>query len=96
MAHQCRADADGVLRERGWLLDLEVLATLRHLGARCVEEPIDWEGLGESKVRFGLDAARMGFGLWSLRRRLAAWKRLVASRSDLVTSRGALTCEPNR
>jgi dolichyl-phosphate beta-glucosyltransferase len=60
------------LRERGWLLDVEMLALLQRAGARCVEEPIDWADVGASKVRFGVDAARMALGLWEMRRRLEA------------------------
>lgn len=60
------------LRERGWLLDVELLALLQRAGARLVEEPIDWADPGGSKVRFGLDPARMLLGLWTMRRRLAA------------------------
>ena len=60
----------GLLAERGWLLDVEVLALMRRLGARMREEPIDWADPGGSKVRFGVDALRMLLGLRRIRRRL--------------------------
>ena len=60
------------LRERGWLLDVEMLTLLNRAGARAVEEPIDWADPGGSKVRFGIDPARMLLGLWRMHRRLAA------------------------
>ncbi|MCP3057773.1 glycosyltransferase [Myxococcus sp. K38C18041901] len=59
-----------VLREERWLLDVELLALLKRQGARCLEVPIDWEDFGGSKVVPGLDAARMFWGLFRLRRRL--------------------------
>jgi dolichyl-phosphate beta-glucosyltransferase len=59
-----------LLEERGWLLDVEVLALLGRLGARMREEPIDWVDPGGSKVRFGIDALRMLLGLGKIRRRL--------------------------
>ncbi|MFY2559270.1 glycosyltransferase [Corallococcus terminator] len=59
-----------VLREERWLLDVELLALLKRQGARCLEVPIDWEDFGGSKVVPGLDAARMFWGLFKLRRRL--------------------------
>nr|WP_217443325.1 glycosyltransferase [Myxococcus sp. CA051A] len=59
-----------VLREERWLLDVELLALLQRQGARCLEVPIDWEDFGGSKVIPGLDAARMFWGLFKLRRRL--------------------------
>jgi dolichyl-phosphate beta-glucosyltransferase len=62
------------LRERGWLLDVEMLVLLQRAGARCVEEPIDWADVGASKVRFGVDAARMALGLWEMQRRLEGWR----------------------
>jgi dolichyl-phosphate beta-glucosyltransferase len=58
------------LREDRWLLDVEVLALLHRAGAVCREVPIDWADQGGSKVRPGLDAARMAAGLWRLKRRL--------------------------
>ena len=54
-----------LLREDGWMLDVEVLALLKARGARIVELPIDWADAGRSKVRFGIDALRM---LWALGR----------------------------
>jgi hypothetical protein len=58
------------LLENRWLLDLEVLALLKRVGARFREEPIDWSDPGGSKVVPGLDALRMAAGLWRLRRRM--------------------------
>lgn len=60
-----------LLREERWLLDVELLVLLKHQGARFLEVPIDWEDFGGSKVIPGLDAARMFWGLFQLRRRLA-------------------------
>ena len=54
-----------LLREDGWMLDVELLALLRARGAEVVEVPIDWTDAGTSKVRFGVDPLRM---LWALAR----------------------------
>ena len=69
----------GLLRERGWLLDVELLAVVRAAGGRLREEPIDWLDPGGSKVRFGVDALRMLGGLFRVRRRLAASGILATS-----------------
>lgn len=58
------------LEERGWLLDVEVLSLIHTAGGTLREEPIDWADPGESKVRFGIDPARMFLGLVKLQRRL--------------------------
>lgn len=58
------------LQEERWLLDVELLVRMREQGARALEVPIDWTDAGDSKVRFGVDAARMFWGLRQLRRRL--------------------------
>ena len=60
------------LREDRWLLDVELLVRMREQGARALEVPIDWADAGDSKVRFGVDAARMFWGLRKMRRRMAA------------------------
>jgi dolichyl-phosphate beta-glucosyltransferase len=60
-----------LLRQDRWLLDLELIAVLKRAGARCLEEPIDWSDPGGSKVVPGIDALRMLFGLWRMKRRLA-------------------------
>lgn len=60
----------GRLREERWLLDVEVLVLMREQGARPLEVPIDWADAGDSKVRFGVDAARMFWGLRKMHRRL--------------------------
>jgi glycosyltransferase involved in cell wall biosynthesis len=59
------------LRERGWLLDVELLALMLRQNARLREEPIDWADPGGSKVRFGVDALRMLLGLRRIKRGLA-------------------------
>jgi dolichyl-phosphate beta-glucosyltransferase len=64
------------LRERTWLLDIEVLALVRREGSEMREEPIDWSDPGGSKMIFGIDAARMLVGLWNLRRRIDARRSL--------------------
>jgi glycosyltransferase involved in cell wall biosynthesis len=58
------------MRERSWLLDVEVLALIQRRGGRAREEPIDWSDPGGSKVSFALDPFKMFVGLWNLRRRL--------------------------
>jgi glycosyltransferase involved in cell wall biosynthesis len=58
------------LQEERWLLDVELLVLLREQGARALEVPIDWADAGDSKVRFGLDAAKMFWGLRKMHRRL--------------------------
>jgi len=60
------------LREGGWLLDVEMLAALHRAGASLAEEAIDWADTGSSHVRFGVDAARMAWGLRALKRHLAS------------------------
>lgn len=59
-----------LLREDRWLLDVEVLALLQRRGARCLEEPIDWEDPGRSKVVPLVDPVKMLAGLLRLRARL--------------------------
>jgi dolichyl-phosphate beta-glucosyltransferase len=58
------------LREERWLLDVELLVLMREQGARPLEVPVDWADAGDSKVRFGVDAARMFWGLRQMHRRL--------------------------
>jgi glycosyltransferase involved in cell wall biosynthesis len=58
------------LQENRWLLDVELLALMRDQGARALEVPIDWADAGDSKVRFGVDAAKMFWGLRQMHRRL--------------------------
>ncbi len=58
------------LREDRWLLDVELLALMHQQGARALEVPIDWADTGDSKVRFGVDAARMFWGLRKMHHRL--------------------------
>jgi hypothetical protein len=58
------------LCEGGWMLDVELLGRMKQLGARFAEVPIDWADAGESKVRFGIDAARMFFSIQRIKRRL--------------------------
>jgi dolichyl-phosphate beta-glucosyltransferase len=58
------------LRERRWLLDLELLLALARGGARVAEEPIDWHERGRSRVVAGVDPLRMLAGLLLLRARL--------------------------
>lgn len=60
----------GQLQEDRWLLDVELLVLLHARGARALEVPIDWADAGDSKVRFGVDAARMFWGLRQMRRRM--------------------------
>ncbi|HUK65375.1 MAG TPA: glycosyltransferase [Anaeromyxobacteraceae bacterium] len=61
----------GLLREEGWLLDVEILAFLKARGAHLREEPIDWSDPGGSKVRFGIDPLRMLVGLRRIRARVS-------------------------
>jgi glycosyltransferase involved in cell wall biosynthesis len=58
------------LVENRWLLDVELLVRMQQQGARALEVPIDWSDAGESKVRFGVDAVKMFWGLQQLHRRL--------------------------
>ena len=58
------------LQEDRWLLDVELLVRMRERGARPLELPIDWADAGDSKVRFGVDAVRMFWGLRQMHRRL--------------------------
>jgi dolichyl-phosphate beta-glucosyltransferase len=67
------------LEERGWTLDIELLALARLAGGQFREEPIDWADPGGSKMRFGIDAARMFLSLGRLRRRVTRWAPLQTS-----------------
>jgi dolichyl-phosphate beta-glucosyltransferase len=58
------------LQENRWLLDVELLVLMQRQGARPLEVPIDWADAGDSKVRFGVDAAKMFWGLRQMHRRL--------------------------
>jgi glycosyltransferase involved in cell wall biosynthesis len=60
-----------LLREEGWMLDVELLALLRQRGARLREEPIDWVDAGESQVVPVLDPLRMLAAVWRIRRSLS-------------------------
>lgn len=62
----------GLLGETGWLLDIELMALMSKCGGRIREEPIDWWDPGGSKMKFGVDAARMAAGLLRIRGRIAA------------------------
>jgi glycosyltransferase involved in cell wall biosynthesis len=64
-------------REDRWLFDLELISTVRAVGGRCVEQPIDWSDPGGSKVVPVLDPLKMAWGLWRLRARLARGPRRV-------------------
>ncbi|HET9597972.1 MAG TPA: glycosyltransferase [Anaeromyxobacteraceae bacterium] len=70
----------GSLREERWLLDVELLSRLHRAGAVLREVPIDWIDPGGSKMTPGLDALRMGAGLFRLRRRLDAEARAPGGR----------------
>jgi dolichyl-phosphate beta-glucosyltransferase len=59
-----------MLQEQRWLIDVELLVLMGRQGARPLEVPVDWKDTGESKVRFGVDAARMFWGLREMHRRL--------------------------
>ncbi len=61
-----------LLREDGWMLDVEVLAHVKASGARIVELPIDWVDGGPTKVRFGIDPLRMLWALVRIRARVRA------------------------
>jgi hypothetical protein len=58
------------LQEGGWMLDVELLGRMKQAGAKFAEVPIDWADAGESKVRFGIDAARMFLSIQRIKRRL--------------------------
>jgi glycosyltransferase involved in cell wall biosynthesis len=74
----------GLVGERGWLLDLELMALVSRCGGRLREEPIDWWDPGGSKMKFGVDAMKMLIGLLRIRQRIAAHEaagRLVSAPS---------------
>jgi len=60
----------GALQEQGWMLDVELLARTKELGGTFEEVPIDWVDVGDSKVRFGIDALRMFIAIRRIRQRL--------------------------
>jgi dolichyl-phosphate beta-glucosyltransferase len=60
----------GLLQEKRWLLDVEMLALLKKKGARAIEVPIDWVDVEGSKVVPGIDAVKMFWGIVHLRWRL--------------------------
>ena len=60
----------GLLQERRWMLDVELLALVQRLGGRMREEPIDWWDPGGSKVRPLIDALQMLLGLRRIKRHL--------------------------
>lgn len=66
------------VRERGYLFDLEVLATADRLGYRIAEVPISWQDRPGSKIRLARDGWKMFRGLWKLRRRLGRAKARAA------------------
>lgn len=64
-----------LLRERGWLVDVELLARLKHAGARMREVPVDWEDKAGSKIAGALDPLKMLAGVLHLKRRLDQERR---------------------
>lgn len=59
-----------LLQEDRWLLDVELLASLRHAGAQALEVPVDCSQRGASSLIFGVDSVKMLMRLIRLRRRL--------------------------
>jgi dolichyl-phosphate beta-glucosyltransferase len=59
----------GLVREEGYLFDLEVLILADRLGYRVVEVPVNWSDRPGSRLSLWRDAWPIASGLWRLRRR---------------------------
>jgi dolichyl-phosphate beta-glucosyltransferase len=59
-----------LLREPGFLFDLELLVLARQLGYPTVEVPINWREIGGGHFHPACSSIRILAGLWRLRRRL--------------------------
>jgi dolichyl-phosphate beta-glucosyltransferase len=59
-----------MLRETGYLFDLEVLALAAQIGYEVVEVPINWSEIPGGSMNILRDSPRMFLGLFRLRRRL--------------------------
>lgn len=70
------------LREQGFMIDVEVLFALQRAGARFVEVPVDWIDSEDSRVRFGIDAAKMLVAIARVRRYVRGLD--IASRRENV------------
>lgn len=62
------------LRHRGWAHDVELLSLAQRAGYQIVSLPVRWKAVAKSKVRPGIDAIRMLWGL--LRIRLSLYRRI--------------------
>jgi dolichyl-phosphate beta-glucosyltransferase len=61
------------LEGRRFAFDLELLATLRHIGCPIEEVPIHWHDVAGSKVSLGRDSLRMLCSAWSIRHARQTW-----------------------
>ena len=64
------------LEGRRFAFDLELLATLRHIGCPIEEVPIHWHDVAGSKVSLGRDSVRMLCSAWSIRHARKTWPSL--------------------
>lgn len=60
-----------LLRENGWLLDIEILALLNQHGARLCEIPINCFNIGKTKIKFASSHLQMLLSLFALKQRLS-------------------------
>ena len=73
----------GVCRERGYLIDVELLAWACRLGHQVAEVPVAWRDVPGSKVRPVRDGLRMLGGLVRLRRNWDRRSRRGETQEDL-------------
>jgi dolichyl-phosphate beta-glucosyltransferase len=79
-------------RERGYLLDVELLALAHHLGYRIAEVAVPYTDVAGSKVRLLRDGWSMTCGMFRVRRVLRGLPRQVASLD--AGGRPELLCAP--
>ena len=61
------------LKGRRFAFDLELLASLRHIGCPIEEVPVHWHDVSGSKVSLWRDGPRMMGSAWQIRRARRAW-----------------------
>jgi dolichyl-phosphate beta-glucosyltransferase len=76
-----QATATGLIprcRERGYLLDVELLALAQQTGCRIAEVAVSWRDVPGSKLRVARDGPKMLLGLWRVRGSVLAQMRSTA------------------
>lgn len=80
-----RADAAdrlfGLLRDHGWVFDLEVLALANRFGIQVVEVPIEWENHADTRLKMSRDWPRIAAEMLQIRMRVS---RISRDRGEML------------